>query len=107
MSDGGRIISFAEARKAPREGPPLLLKRHDYLACQHDHVKVYETQSRIDCADCGAVVEPMEVMRRFARQELNFWWTCEQKKNERDKLLAEVEALKCERARLRRAIKES
>ena len=48
------------------------MKPHDYGACRHLHTLIDDQLNEIECADCGAKLNPMWVLKRFASQ-LSQW----------------------------------
>ena len=52
------IISLSEART-----------RYSVGTCQHKHFSVDEILDEVECSDCGAKLNPMQVLVRLAREE--------------------------------------
>ena len=43
--------------------------RYEYSKCQHRKVNVDEILAEVECSDCGAKLNPMQVLVRLAREE--------------------------------------
>ena len=52
------VICLSEART-----------RYELSKCQHKHVTVDERLAEVECQDCGAKLNPMQVLARLAREE--------------------------------------
>ena len=48
--------------------PALRVKRRDYAGCQHHQTLVSEELRRVTCADCGELLDPVEVILLWARE---------------------------------------
>ena len=53
-----KVISLREARTRYRPGQ-----------CQHKHMTVDEQLNEVECDDCGAKLNPVAVLLRFANEE--------------------------------------
>ena len=52
------VISLSEARS-----------RYEYNKCQHKRVTVDEILSEVECSNCGAKLNPIQVLARLAQEE--------------------------------------
>lgn len=50
----------------------VVRKRHIAGSCQHNSTLVDEELNTVECADCGALLNPMAILARMARQETNW-----------------------------------
>lgn len=53
-----KVLCLAEARTRYQRGK-----------CQHVHIIVDEELAEVECADCGAKLNPIAVLVRYAREE--------------------------------------
>ena len=72
---------------------------------RHPHVIVDENAPVVECAVCKERLDPLVVLREYAKREKHFMWTLKALRDEAAKLTAEVAALKKERASVRAQIK--
>lgn len=76
--------------------------------CQlHLHVKVSMHAARVECADCGAPLDPLQVLREFAREERHFADQLEHLRQEKANLGKEIEALKKQKQNLRNQVRKA
>lgn len=73
----------------------------------HPHVTISMRTPTVRCTVCDTRLDPIEVLRDFARDERNFAHTLEHLRTERATLSKEVEDLKRQRANLRAQIKRA
>jgi len=50
----------------------LVRQRATRDKCEHGHIEVDEALATVLCTDCGASLNPIGVLARFARQEITF-----------------------------------
>lgn len=112
LTDRRRIASL-EAAKADLERrlaeamsvakPAMAYKRDD---CLHFGTpQVSDRTPEVTCGDCGAALDPYEVLRKIAHREVNFCYTLNDLRKEAKQLAEDVKRLKATRARLRRKAK--
>ncbi len=58
LPDPAKVISLTEARN-----------KYRLDKCQHKHMTVDEELNEVECADCGAKLNPVSVLVRFAQEE--------------------------------------
>lgn len=76
--------------------------------CQlHLHVKVSMHAARVECADCGAPLDPLQVLREFACEERHFADQLEHLRQEKADLGKEIEALKKQKQNLRNQVRRA
>jgi len=76
--------------------------------CQiHMHVVVDMHAAVVECADCGAPLDPLQVLREFAREERHFADQFEHLRKEKADLGTEIEALKKQKQNLRNAVRKA
>ena len=80
--------------------------RHGYKCGFHPRVIVSEETRSVTCQACGAELEPMDVLREFARNERRFVESVTGLRQERAKLLEDVAELKKRRSSLRSQVKK-
>jgi hypothetical protein len=108
-----RKIAALEARAADLEHklaaamsvvkPSLAIER---AGCHHFGVPLVSDRTpTVTCSDCGAALDPYEVLRKIAHREVNFCYQLNDLRAEARTLAAEVARLKAQRARLRRTAK--
>lgn len=73
----------------------------------HLHVVVYEHSKRVECADCKEPLDPLDVLRQFARAERSFADTLDHLLKQRTDLNREIEALKKQKQSLRNAVRKA
>jgi cell division protein FtsB len=73
----------------------------------HPHVVVDEHAPVVECAVCKERLDPLVVLRQYAKQEKHFMWNLRSLRDEKAKLAAEVEALKKERSNVRAQVKRA
>jgi len=107
--DDDNLIQFPTVRPAPvMTGEERMVrgKRRDHSApyCPHDAVVVSMEVAEVDCGKCGAPLDPWTALRALAQESdrMAMWIAAD--KRERAVLRKEVEALKKERAKLRRGL---
>lgn len=84
-----------------RAKPALSVER---TGCYHFGTpQVFDREERVVCGDCGAEMNPYEVLRRIAHHEVNFCYRLNALRAEAKALGEEVKRLKATRSRLRRA----
>lgn len=89
---------LAQAMKVVK--PSLVLER---AGCHHFGTPlVYDREEKVECGECGATLNPYEVLRRIAHAEMNFCHQLNDLRKEAERLVGEVKTLKAARARLRR-----
>jgi hypothetical protein len=109
LSDRRRIASL-EASKADlerklaeamgRARPALDLKHDD---CRHFGApQVHDHTESVTCVDCGAELNPYDVLRKIAHREFNFCYQLNLLREEAERLGVEVKRLKATRSRLGR-----
>jgi hypothetical protein len=82
------------------------MERAAHTACYHSGGFVVEDELlQVTCAQCGAICEPYEVLRKIAHREVNFCYTLNSLRTEAERLRAEVEKLKAARSRIRRRVR--
>ncbi len=80
--------------------------KHGYRCGHPCGVIVYDNEPLIECRVCGAKLDPVDVLREFARHERNFCYTLEHLRKERGDLHEEIKKLKSLRSRLRADARE-
>lgn len=98
-----RVAQLEQERKT-RLDPSLQVKRgdeHGYRCGSPCPVLVLDEQPRVECAACGTRLDPIEVLRDFAKHERSFCYSLEHLRKERADLAAEIKKLKALRMRLR------
>lgn len=95
---------LAEAKSVLR---PALDAKHS--SCTHHGAapQIDDHRNEVTCGDCGAVLDPYEILRRIARREVNFCYRTNSLREEQAKLEREVSALKARRAALKRDLRRS
>ena len=84
------------------------LKSKHGLACGfHPHVSVSMNTPEVECTACGKQLDPLEVLRQFARNERQFAHQLEHLRNEREKLQQEIAELKRQRSNLKQQVKRA
>lgn len=73
----------------------------------HLRVKVSMHKAVVECSDCGAPLDPLQVLREFARGERHFANQLEHLRQEKANLGMEVEALKKQKQNLRGQIRKA
>lgn len=82
--------------------PPLGAK------CEfHLHVIVNTHSAEVTCSDCGAPLEPLQVLREFATEERQFAQNLEHLRREKAELHKEIEALKKQRLAMRAKVRKA
>lgn len=97
-------VGQLEAERKTRLDPALTNKRdgkHGFQCGSPCGVLVYDKEPVIECAACGAKLDPIEVLRDFAHHERNFCYSLEHLRKERSDLSSEIKKLKSLRQRLR------
>jgi hypothetical protein len=74
---------------------------------QHLHVVVSLHAARVECAECGEPLDPIDVLRQFANTERTFADSLEHLREERSALFKEIEALKKQKQNLRNSIRKA
>lgn len=64
--------------------------------------KVSDRTPSVTCGDCGAELDPYEVLRKIAHREFNFCYQLNALRDEATRLVADVKRLKAQRSRLAR-----
>lgn len=91
---------LAEASSVVR--PALTKKLH--TECYHQGVfEVADHELEVTCQVCGAKMDPYEVLRKIAHREVNFAYTMNHLRKERDTLTRDIERLKSKLSRLKTA----
>jgi len=88
----------------------IALTRPGYLdgKCKfHLHVKVDMHKAIVECADCGAPLDLLQVLREFANEERHFADQLEHLRQEKANLGTEVEALKKQKQNLRNQVRRA
>jgi prefoldin subunit 5 len=79
---------------------------HGRAACGfHTRVLVSMTESAVWCAVCNCELEPMDVLREFAKKERNFIESLDWLREEKAELRKEIDVLKKQRSSLRSQVK--
>lgn len=104
----GLVIPFKVPTIGQRAESPLVQRRkRERPYCGHWGAEVDAQAREVTCQECGADLDPIEVLNRLAFEEMKLIWS----KEERDKLLQEREDLKREirnlKAQKRRAEKDA
>lgn len=73
----------------------------------HLHVKVSMHSAIVECADCKAPLDALQVLREFARDERHFADQLEHLRQEKADLHKEIEALKKQKQNLRNAVRKA
>ena len=73
----------------------------------HERVYVDDHMPVVTCQTCGERLDPMAILRSYARRERTFVWSVKQLRQDRDRLKAEVEELERQRTNLRAAIRRA
>lgn len=97
-------VAQLEAERGIKQEPSIGVKRgeeHGYRCGHPCSVFVCEEQPRIECQVCGTKLDPIEILREYARHERNFCYSLEHLREEKRDLTAEVAKLKDLRSRLR------
>lgn len=97
-------VAQLEAERGIRQAPSVEVKRgevHGYRCGHPCGVVVCEEQPRVECAACGTKLDPITVLREFARHERNFCYSLEHLRKEQRELTAKLEKLKAVWLRLR------
>lgn len=85
----------------------LTERRRSLARCGiHPHIIVDDHSNRVECAECGEEMDPIDVLRQFANQERTFAHQLEHLRKEKSDLGVEVEALKKQKAALRSAVRK-
>lgn len=63
------IIDIEAARK--RLADLDIRTRGTHRHCAHWHISVYEDSRTVECRDCETVIDPVDVILRFARKEMS------------------------------------
>lgn len=69
--------------------------------CQHAHLKIDEYAESVECADCGAHLNPFHILLRLAKEQDRIRYTQEDLK----RLKAEIKDAKEELERLKQSIR--
>lgn len=86
---------------------PLATQEKHGLRCgMHPHVRVSMRTPRVECAVCGTLLDPLDVLREYAKHERNFAHTLEHLRAEKAELTAEVDRLRRQRSSLRSQVKK-
>lgn len=73
----------------------------------HLHIEVDMHSAVVECADCGVPLDPLQVLREFAREERHFADQLEHLREEKAALAKEVAELKKQRLSLRGAVRKA
>lgn len=88
--------------------PTALSTREQVKRCSvHPHVVVDDHAAKVTCSECGAQLDPLDVLRQFARHERSFAFTLEHLRHEKDGLTKEITELKRQKSQLRSAIRKA
>jgi hypothetical protein len=74
------------------------------VACSHESVLVDEKKRELECAVCGAVVDPFWLLHKFSLKERQFSWASETALKEQKVLREVIEKLKKTKASLSSSI---
>lgn len=98
-NDPDNVIPLVTGPETKR--PPIIQARYKpgRRACFHNHTEVDIAARVIECSDCGAELDPYQVLGRL-RHSSDY----SDAVSERRRLLLEIEELKKERQRLRDAV---
>jgi hypothetical protein len=109
FSASGELISFekaAEELRARREGPIFQEKLRSGMPCWHLSIVVDGNARTVECAKCGALLDPLEALLKFAREEINLGYRLQQLRDDCNKVAAKLDDTKRQernaRARLKR-----
>lgn len=97
-------VAQLEAERGIKQSPSIAVERDGKhgIGCGHPcPVAVFENEPRVECRSCGANLDPIEVLREYARHERNFCYSLEHLRKERKDLSDEIKKLKALRQRLR------
>jgi hypothetical protein len=70
------VIDFAAARVSAKEGPPLKTKHS--LGCRHRHSVIDQRARTVECDDCKAVLDPIQVLWDLANHYQRYHYTLDQ-----------------------------
>lgn len=97
MSDD-KVVAFRAGDGRPRL--KSLSGNEQRAMCQHDEVEIWPREPILECAQCGAVVDPYEWIRkavgRWKRFEQAAQWKVDELKREADELMAGLRILRAE-----------
>jgi phage shock protein A len=83
-----------------RANPAITYQRDECY--HHGAPKVSDRTPSVTCGDCGAELDPYDVLRKIAHREFNFCYQLNALREEAARLDAEVKRLKASRSRLKR-----
>jgi hypothetical protein len=84
------------------------ITKHSREPCKwHLRVIVDETTPVVRCSDCNTRLDAHTVLLQYAKEERRFRWSETSAKEERSKLLAEIQILKRQRSRLRSQVRKA
>jgi uncharacterized small protein (DUF1192 family) len=110
MSDDGKIIDFAEARKRVAGGSTLdVMEARDKTGkwCTHKHILVGRDFGVVECSDCGVALNAHEVLLGFANEERRFWFDNKIAINELERLRKSIAELKAEEKRIKARVRRA
>ena len=87
------------------ERVPTATSWNDQRCSFHLHVIVHEHAAIVECSQCHQPLDPLEVLRQFAKRERRFADSLEHLRKEQRDLLKQIEALKKQRNSLRSAVR--
>ncbi|KKN87382.1 hypothetical protein LCGC14_0258370 [marine sediment metagenome] len=99
------VIDFATAGVRAKDGPPLTTTYS--LGCRHKHSVIDKRARSVECRDCEASLDPIEVLWYLANHYARYHYALDQAIREVRKMEARLKELKREerntKARIARA----
>lgn len=81
-------------------------EKHGYQCGFHPHVLVSDETNLVECAICHEPLDPLDVLREFARHERNFVFSINTLRAEQTELRKQVDQLKKQRSSLWSQVKK-